>query len=262
MELTNIRMTAAGLIMLLIALKLGRLQRSLAILNQYPRRWLDVAVYGGIGVMFMQFTYFKGISLGGAAPATVIQYACPAFVVIWNSFYNRRMPKLGEVIAVVLAMIGVLLLVTGGDFTQLLVPIDCITWSLASGAAFAFSAIYPKHLFAMKIDQCSLTALGMLFGGLSTFFLIDDINWFGFIRAEVIFDVVWIIIVATVGAFLFFNIGLKYVTPEEASVTATVEPAASVVISYFMFGTVFGSIELIGIGLVLLAILCPTLIKR
>ena len=262
MELTNIRMTTAGFIMLLIAWRLGVLKKSVAILNQNPRRWIDTAVYGVIGVVIMQFTYFKGIETGGAAPATVIQYACPAFVVIWQSLYNRRLPKLGEVIAVVLAMIGVLLLVTGGDFTKMLVPLECVAWSLTSGAAFAFSAIYPKHLFAMKIDQYSLTGLGMILGGFSTFALIDDADWRPFFDAGVCFDVVWIIIVATVGAFLCFNVGLKYVTPEEASVTATTEPAASVVISYFLFGTVFGSIELIGIGLVILAILCPVFIKK
>ena len=165
-------------------------------------------------------------------------------------------------IAVVLASIGVILLVTGGDFTKILVPLECVAWSLASGAAFAFSAIYPKHLFAMKIDQYSLTALGMILGGLSTFFLIDDVDWRPFLDAGVRFDVIWIILIATVGAFLCFNAGLRYLTPEEASVTATTEPAASVVISYFLFGTVFGSIELIGIGLVILAILCPTFIKQ
>ncbi len=262
MELTNIRMTTAGLIMLLIAWRLGCLRRSVAILNREPRRWLDTAIYGVIGVVIMQFTYFKGIETGGAAAATVIQYACPAFVVIWQSFYHRRFPKRGEVIAVVLAMSGVLLLVTGGDFTKVLVPLECVAWSLSSGAAFAFSAIYPKHLFALRIDQYSLTALGMILGGLSTFFLIDGADWRPFFDADVRFDVIWIVLVATVGAFLCFNAGLKYVTPEEASVTATTEPAASVVISYFMFGTVFGSIELIGIGLVILAILCPTFIRR
>ena len=262
MELTNIRMTTAGFIMLLIAWRLGVLKKSVAILNQNYRRWIDTAVYGIIGVVIMQFTYFKGIETGGAAPSTVIQYSCPAFVVIWQSLYNRRFPKLGELIAVVLAMIGVLLLVTGGDFTKMLVPLECIAWSLTSGAAFAFSAIYPKHLFALKIDPYSLTGLGMVIGGISTFAMIDNADWRPFLDAGVCFDVIWIILIATVGAFLCFNAGLKYVTPEEASVTATTEPAASVVISFFMFGTVFGSIELIGIALVIVAILCPTFIKR
>lgn len=262
MELTNIRMCLAGAILTLYSTRRKSFWLSLGLLNRHPRLWLDVVIYGVIGVMFMQFTYFQGIAIGGAAAATVICYACPAMVVLWESFYHKRLPNLGEVVAVVLAMSGVFLLVTGGNPTKLLVPIGCVLWSLASGAAFAFSAIYPKHLFAKKIDPYFLTGVGMFIGGLTTFALIDDWTWQPFFDSEVLFDVSWIIIFGTVGAFLSFNAGLRFLTPEEASITVTTEPAASVIISRIIFGTAFGAVESFGIVLVLLAIVAPTIIKR
>ena len=262
MELTNIRMCIAGAILILIAARRKNFRRSLPLLNRHPRLWLDLVIYGIIGVMFMQFTYFQAISIGGAAATTVICYACPAMVVMWESFYHRRLPKRSEVIAVILAMSGVFLLVTGGNPTKLLVPLGCVIWSLASGAAFAFSAIFPKHLFAKKIDPYFLTGVGMFIGGLSTFALIDDWNWLPFLNSDVLFDVSWIIIFGTVAAFQCFNAGLKFLTPEEASITATTEPAASVIISWIIFGTAFGFVESIGIILVILAIVAPSIIKR
>ena len=231
-------------------------------LNRHPRLWLDFVIYSIVGMMLMQFTYFQGISIGGAAATTVICYACPAMVVIWESFYHKRLPKRGEIVAVVLAMSGVFLLVTGGNPTKLLVPLGCVLWSLASGATFAFSAIYPKHLFAKKIDPYFLTGVGIFIGGLTTFALIDDWNWRPFFAPEVLFDVTWIILFGTVGAFLSFNAGLKFLTPEEASITVTTEPAASVIISWIIFGTAFGAVESFGIVLVLLAIVAPSIIKR
>ncbi len=262
MELTNVRMCTAGAILIVLSARRKKFWLTFGLINRHPRLWLDVIIYGVIGVMFMQFTYFQAISIGGAAATTVITYACPAMVVIWESFYHKRLPKRGEVIAVILAMGGVFLLVTGGNPTKLLVPLGCVIWSLASGAAFAFSAIFPKHLFAKKIDPYFLTGVGMFIGGLSTFALIDERNWLPFLAADVLFDVSWIIIFGTVGAFLSFNAGLKFLTPEEASITATTEPAASVVISWAIFGTAFGLIESIGIILVLLAIVAPSVIKR
>lgn len=262
MELTNIRMCTAGAILILIASRRKNFRLSFRLLNRQPRLWLDLVIYGIIGVVFMQFTYFQAISIGGAAATTVICYACPAMVVIWESFYNRRLPKRGEVIAVILAMSGVFLLVTGGNPTKLLVPIGCVVWSLLSGAAFAFSAIFPKHLFAKKIDPYFLTGAGMFIGGLSTFAVIDDSNWMPFLNSDVLFDVSWIIIFGTVAAFQCFNAGLKFLTPEEASITATTEPAASVIISWLIFGTAFGAFESIGIILVILAIVAPSIIKR
>ena len=262
MELTNIRMCTAGAILILLSLRRKSFRLSFAMLNRHPRFWLDVIIYGIVGVMLMQFTYFQAISIGGAAATTVICYACPAMVVIWESLYHRRFPKRGEVIAVVLAMSGVFLLVTGGNPTKLLVPLGCVVWSLASGVTFAFSAIFPKHLFAKKIDPYFLTGVGMFIGGLSTFALIDDKNWLPFLASEVLFDVSWIIIFGTVCAFLSFNAGLKFLTPEEASITVTTEPAASVVISWIVFGTAFGLVESFGIILVLLAIVAPSIIKQ
>ena len=262
MELTNVRMCLAGAILIALSVQRKRFWLTLGFLNRHPRFWLDVAIYGIIGVMFMQFTYFQGISIGGAAATTVITYACPAMVVLWESFYHKRLPKRGEVAAVVLAMSGVFLLVTGGNPTKLLVPLACVVWSLLSGAAFAFSAIYPKHLFAKKFDPYFLTGVGMFIGGLTTFALIDERAWLPFFAADVFFDVSWIIIFGTVGAFLSFNAGLRFLTPEEASITATTEPAASVIISWLIFGTAFGAVESVGIILVLLAIVAPSIIKR
>ena len=261
MDLTNIRMIMAGLFLLLIASLHGSLKRSLRILNFKPRLWIDTAIYGIAGVALMQFTYFQAISIGGAAATTVIQYSCPAFVVIFDSLYYRRFPSRGEIIAVILAMVGVFMLVTGGNIDKLIVPLACILWSLASGAFFAFSAIFPKHLFETRVDQYFLTSVGMLIGGLFTFLLVDEINWMPFFETETFFDVAWIVLFGTVGAFLLFNIGLVYLTPEEASVTAAMEPVASVIISYFVFGTMFGLIESIGILLVILAILTPIFIR-
>ncbi len=262
MELTNIRMCLAGAILIIFSTRRKSFWLTWKILNRHWRLWLDVIIYGIIGMMLMQFTYFQGISIGGAAATTVICYACPAMVVIWESFYHKKFPKREEVIAVILAMSGVFLLVTGGNPTKLLVPLGCVVWSLASGATFAFSAIFPKHLFAKKIDPYFLTGVGMFIGGLSTFALIDDKNWLPFFAPEVLFNVSWIIIFGTVGAFLSFNAGLKFLTPEEASITVTTEPAASVIISWIIFGTTFGLVESFGIILVLLAIVMPSIVKR
>ena len=261
-DLTNIRMLFSGFLILIIAWQNGGLKKSFSVLNHRPRMWLDVVIYGTVGMAFMQFSYFEAISIGGAVATTVIQYSCPAIVVLWHSFYYRRLPKLGEVIAVILATSGVFLLVTGGNFDKLMVPLACVLWALASGASFAFSSIFPSHLFTSGIDKYFLTSVGMIIGGFFTFALVDEVNLADFFASNVIFDVICIIIFGTVAAFLLFNAGLIYLTAEEASVTATTEPVASVILAYFIFGTTFGLIESIGIVLVILAILAPIILNH
>ena len=262
MELTNVRMCSAGFLMLVILFLRGKFLKSFVRLKMKPHLLIHLALYGFIGVVMVQFTYFKAISIGGAAATTVILSATPAMVVIWDAIYQKKFPRRAEILAVIFAMLGVFLLVTGGNPTKLLVPLTCVVWSLSSGAAFAFSMFFGKHLFAEKIDPMFMTSTGMFFGGLTTFLLIDDKSWAGFLKAEVIFDVGWIVIFGTAVAFLIFNAGLKFLSAEEAAITSTTEPASSVVISYFVFGTAFGLIESIGIILVLLAIISPVVLKK
>ena len=262
LELTNIRMCAAGFLMLIIVFLRGKFLKSFARIKLKKFLLIHLALYGIIGVVMVQFTYFKAISIGGAAATTVILSATPAMVVIWESFYKKKFPRRAEILAVILAICGVFFLVTGGNFSKLLVPLPCVFWSLSSGAVFAFSMIFGKYLFAEKIDPLFMTSFGMFFGGLLTFLPLENRSWAEFFYADVIFDVAWIVIFGTAVAFSIFNEGLKFLSAEEAALTSTTEPASSVVISFFVFGTSFGLVESFGIILVLLAIILPVLLKK
>jgi len=262
MELTNIRMCAAGALMMLILFLRGKFLKSFVRIRMKKYLLIYLALYGIIGVVMVQYTYFEAISIGGAAATTVILSATPAMVVVWESFYKKKLPRRAEIFAVIFAICGVFFLVTGGNFSKLLVPPMCIVWSLSSGAVFAFSMIFGKYLFAEKIDPIFMTSTGMFFGGLLTFLFIDNKSWTGFFQFEVIFNVLWIIIFGTAIAFSIFNAGLKFLSAEEAAITSTTEPASSVVISYFVFGTTFGLIEMFGIFLVLVAIILPVILKK
>lgn len=262
LELTNIRMFLAGLIMTISIFFSGKFKPSFSRLNNKPKLWLYLIIYGLLGVIMVQFTYFQAISIGGAAATTVILSATPAMVVIWESFYNKKFPRRSEILAVIFAMVGVFLLVTGGNTSKLLVPISCVFWSLSSGAVFGFSMVFGKYLIDEKIDASFMICTGMLIGGLISFAFIDDFNFIPFFKSDVIFNLIWIIFFGTIVAFWIFNLGLNFLTPEEAAITSTSEPASSVIMSYFVFGTSFGLIESIGIILVFLAILSPVIFKK
>lgn len=261
MELTNIRMLLAGSLLLLLSRQLGGATRSLKVLRETPRLWVDIFLYGVVGILFMQFSYFQGIALGNAAATTVIQYTCPAMVICYESIRRRHLPRIGEIGSVLFAVTGIFLLVTGGHPERLSVPLDCFLWSLASGAFFAFSSIYPRHLL-FKMDPCFLLAMGMLSGGAVSCALVSELDWSSFFKPEVRGDLAFIVLLGTAAAFMLFNAGLLWLSPEEATITATIEPAASVILASLLFNITFGWIESIGILMVLIAILMPLISKE
>lgn len=258
LELSNIRMSLAGLLLLAVAWQSGGLARGVKILREKPRLIFDLALYATIGIFLVQFTYFQSISVGNAAAATVIEYTCPAMVICWEALRAWKWPKPGEAAAVVMATLGIFLLVTGGDMEKLLVPLACLLWGLLSSACFAFAAIYPRHLL-LEFDPYFLLAMGLLIGGAGSSFFVETLDWRPFFAPEVVFDVGFIVVCGTALAFMLFNAGLLYLSPEQATVTATIEPAASVLLASVLFGTRFGAVELLGVGMVLAAILLPVL---
>lgn len=223
--------------------------------------WRQIIFYGLVGLMAMHFAYFEAIDLGNAAVVTVLQYTCPAMVICWIALRSRSLPSPGSAAAVVMAIAGTFLLATGGRTDALSVSRECFFWAMASAVFYAVAAVFPKHLMG-KLDNSFLLTWGMLSGAAASWLMTDHLNFLDFFHADLIFDLFVIIVCGTAVAFICYNAGLAYLSADQASLTTTVEPVASVVMSYFLFGTTFGLIEASGIVLIVAAIAMPVLWKR
>lgn len=261
-ELTQVRLFLSSALFFLLAWWSGGLRRGVRSLRRNPRLLGQLALHGILGIMIVQFTYFMGIAEGDAAATTVIGYTSPAMMILYLAVRYRRLPSAAETGTVVAAVAGVFLLVTGGDLGRLSVPMACIVWSLISGATFVFAMIYPVRLLRL-FDRFFLLAVCMLIGGISLLPVTQVI--FGvdsFFTAQTWLDLLIIIGLGTIVAFFAFNVGLRWLSPEETAITATIEPVASVIFAWLIFDTHFVMMQVVGIVLVIAAILTPNLLRK
>lgn len=263
MDLTTFRMFCTSAIMVGVTVCKGKWRKNWAVMKEHPLYWWRFLFYGLVGLMAMHFAYFEAIDLGNAAVVTVLQYTCPAMVICWLAFRNRKWPDRGSAIAVVLAVAGTgtFFLVTGGRLDALSVSKECLYWSIASAIFYAIAAVFPKHLLG-KVDNSFLLAWGMLFGAIASWFMTDHLNFLDFFHADLLLDLFAIIVCGTAVAFICYNAGLAYLSADQASITTTVEPVASVIMSYFLFGTTFGFIQGMGIAMIVAAIAMPALMRK
>lgn len=213
-------------------------------------------IYAIVGLMLMHYTYFEAIAYGNAATATVVLYSCPAMVICYNAIRHRKLPSKEEVITVFLAVGGTYLLVTGGDPSKLSVSFLCIALALFNGGGYSFASIYPKHIF-LQVDKTFVLAVSMIIGGLACWVFVPHIDWLAFFDPYIFFGVAWIVLFGTVTAFLLYNAGLMYLSPQQALITAASEPAASVILSCLIFQMSFVGLQVVGILMVILAIIMP-----
>lgn len=261
-ELTQVRLFLSSSLFFMLAWWSGGLRRGLRSVRRNPRILLQLAIHGILGIMFVQYSYFEGIAAGDAAATTVITYTSPAMMILYLAVRWRRLPSAAEAGTVVVAVAGVFLLVTGGDIVRLSVPMACIVWSLVSAIVFVFAMVYPVHLLRL-FDRFFLLAVCMLMGGISllpvtqVIFSVDS-----FFTAGTWLDLLVIIVLGTVVAFFAFNAGLRWLSPEETAITATIEPVASVFFAWLIFDTHFVALQMVGIMLVIAAILTPNLLRK
>ena len=256
MELTAFRMMAAGFILIGVTLWQGEMKPSLAVLRKKPKLWIDIAIYAVVGLMLMHYTYFEAIAYGNAATATVILYSCPAMVICYNAIRHRKLPSMGEILTVILATGGTFLLVTGGDPSKLSVSFICVALSLFNGVVYSFASMYPKHIF-LQVNKTFVLAVSMIIGAFACWIFEPHMNWLAFFEPEIFWGVAWIVVFGTVTAFLLYNTGLMYISPQQALITAASEPAASVILSCIIFHMSFVGLQVVGIAMVILAIMTP-----
>ena len=90
MDLTVFRMFSAGFIMFSVSLIKGKWKPGIREIRKRPLLLPNLVFYGIVGLMLMHYTYFASIAAGNAAAATVIQYTCPAIVILWVSLKGKN----------------------------------------------------------------------------------------------------------------------------------------------------------------------------
>jgi drug/metabolite transporter (DMT)-like permease len=160
-------------------------------------------LFGLLGMVAVQYTYFYSISLSNAATATILQYIGPVFVLAFYALKHKTWPRPAEYGALVLALVGTFLLVTHGSTEQLVISNDALLWGVLSALALAFYTIQPVGLLR-SFSPAAITGWGMLTGGI--FFSLFTQPWSisGTWDVETWIAFSYIVLFGTVLAFYFF----------------------------------------------------------
>jgi drug/metabolite transporter (DMT)-like permease len=170
-------------------------------------------------------------------------------------------PNSKELIAVVLALLGIFLLVTQGNIKSLSISGLALFWGLSSAVALAFYTLQPHKLLA-KWGSIIVMGWGMLIGGICFSFVhppwVFEGNW----SFSSFLAVVFIVIFGTLIAFYCYLESLKYISATETSLLACIEPLSSAVLSVIWLHVSFGLEECLGTLCIILTIVILSLFKK
>jgi drug/metabolite transporter (DMT)-like permease len=254
--LVQVRM---GLSFLLLALTLAVVAPHLLRIRRENLTFF--AVWGVLGMAAVQFTYLFTISETNVATAIFLQYLAPILTAIFAFAFEGQ--KLGTrlLACLGLAMGGSFLLIFGGTARLLVSPLGLIS-GLASAGFMSFYTIFGARGVG-KLSPWTLLCWGL--GAGSLFWLLLDLVLLAFGRplpgiALLADGTMWayfayIAVLATVVPFGLYLMGLRTVSPTQATITGMLEPVLGGVIAYFALGEALRPVQVAGGGFIVLAVI-------
>lgn len=253
--LSMVRMFGAGLLLLAV----GALHRG----GDVFRIWregktaLGLILFGVIGMVGVQYTYFMAIALSNAAAATILQYTMPILVILWTALTERRRPTGREVAALILAVGGTVLLVTRGEWGTFAISPAALIWGLLSAVGAAFYTIQPRTLIRRWYPPI-VVGWGMILGGSSLTPLAVGMNLPA--EADLAFygALAFVVVFGTAMSFCLYIASVAFIEPSETSLLNSMEPLSSIFFSVLLLGMTFGIAELIGAACIIGAVAVVT----
>ncbi len=257
--LCSVRILSAGLILLVISLIKYRPQ--LVALFKNKKDLGMTALFGVFGLLMSQFCYLTAISYSNAGTATVLQYLGPVMIMILSCLVGKRLPKIGELAALVLALGGTFLIATHGKFGALAISGGALTFGLLAAVALVFYTLLPVKIIP-KYGTITVMGVGMVVGGLLLLPIIRPWTYRVTLDVGGAAAMAAIVVVGTVLAFTLYIMGVDRAGAVKASVASSIEPVSAAVISALWLGNSFAFADIVGFAAVISAVIILSLAKK
>lgn len=247
--IVDVRSWLAGESLLLISL-VHKGKGTFAIFKN-PRDLLYAALFTVLGITGQQFTYFYTVSVSNAPTATVLTFSSPLLIIFWQAVRTRQMPRRIDMIAIFLAVVGTVILVTNGNFSHLAVTPKTLVWGSFSAVTQALAIAMPAKLFK-KYGTITILAWGMLLGGIILSPALVLMPATGVTVKEWSL-VIYIVTAGTVFAYSLYLSSVMYISAGLASMLEAFEPLVATILSVTLLGSDFGIMKMAGGVLIILA---------
>lgn len=215
---------------------------------------LKLLNFSFFGLLICQGTFFLTIKYTNAGMATVIQYIGPVIIMLYYCVIGRRWPLPREVIAIVVSLFGTVLIATHFDFSKLNISTLGLFWGLLSAFGLASYNIFSISL-TTKYGVMPIMAWGLLLSGIVVYFLTGSYYIPDNFKLIDLICMSGVILVGTILSFSTYLEGVRLIGAVTGSIIGCFEPIAAIMFSFLLLGTTFGTIDLIGAGFILSAVI-------
>ena len=248
MWLMSVRQLLAGALFMIIILLFDRKRFvQLWTTSEHRRQQIIFTIFG---LLANQFFYLSAVRLTNAGTATVLQ--CLQLVVImgYTCVKGRRRPRKREIVGLMLAFAGTVLISTGGDLTRLSIPPLGLAMGLLTALGAALITILPVKILPVY-GSTIVTGSAMFMSGILTSIFVQPWSNPPALDAGGLEMLAVFVLIGSFLAYLLYMQGVKNVGSMRAGLIGTVEPVSATVTSAILLGTAFAPTDIVGFVLII-----------
>ena len=257
--LLTMRLITAGLLTVLY----GWIRQGNAIFNVF-RNWRDtlgLVIFGVFGMALCQYTYFRSIVIAGAGIATVLQYLAPSMIIIYLLVHYGKRPSTGEIISVILALVGTICLMGNNGFSFESFRSDVLFWGLLSAVGVAVYSVSPVRLLA-TYGTIPIVGFGMLLSGLVAAVLFQQPYSYATWDVWTVVGCFNVVFLGTIVSFNAYLEGVKRIGAVSGSILSSIEPISAAFFGWALLGNQFNWVGILGMAMIIATVIIIALEKR
>lgn len=257
--LLTMRLITAGLLTVLY----GWIRQGNAIFNVF-RNWRDtlgLIIFGVFGMALCQYTYFRSIVIAGAGIATVLQYLAPSMIIIYLLVRYGKRPSTGEIISVILALVGTICLMGNNGFSFESFRSDVLFWGLLSAVGVAVYSVSPVRLLA-TYGTIPIVGFGMLLSGLVAAVLFQQPHSYATWDVWTVVGCFNVVFLGTIVSFNAYLEGVKRIGAVPGSILSSIEPISAAFFGWALLGNQFNWVGILGMAMIIATVIIIALEKR
>lgn len=257
--LLTMRLITAGLLTVLY----GWIRQGNAIFNVF-RNWRDIlglVIFGVFGMALCQYTYFRSIVIAGAGIATVLQYLAPSMIIIYLLMRYGKQPSTGEIISVILALVGTICLMGNNGFSFESFRSDVLFWGLLSAVGVAVYSVSPVRLLA-TYGTIPIVGFGMLLSGLVAAALFQQPHSYATWDVWTVVGCFNVVFLGTIVSFNAYLEGVKRIGAVSGSILSSIEPISAAFFGWALLGNQFNWVGILGMAMIIATVIIIALEKR
>ena len=257
--LLTMRLITAGLLTVLY----GWIRQGNTIFNVF-RNWRDtlgLVIFGVFGMALCQYTYFRSIVIAGAGIATVLQYLAPSMIIIYLLMRYGKRPSTGEIISVILALVGTICLMGNNGFSFESFCSDVLFWGLLSAVGVAVYSVSPVRLLA-TYGTIPIVGFGMLLSGLVAAALFQQPHSYATWDVWTVVGCFNVVFLGTIVSFNAYLEGVKRIGAVPGSILSSIEPISAAFFGWALLGNQFNWVGILGMAMIIATVIIIALEKR